>query len=54
MNNLQTTQRITFTAIATILIPFGVAQFSVNIVAGLILVVLGIVSLTLRELFKSV
>lgn len=51
---LQTTQRVTFTSIATILIPLGVLMVSTNAFLGVTLIVLGIGSLIARELFKSV
>jgi hypothetical protein len=54
MSTLQTTQRVTFTSIATILIPFGVAMFPTNIWVGIVMIVLGIGSLVARELFKVV
>jgi hypothetical protein len=54
MDSLQTTQRVTFTSIATILIPFGVGMFGTNIWIGLTMVILGIGCLVAREYFKAV
>jgi hypothetical protein len=50
----KTTTNVTFTSIATILIPIGVTLLATNIVSGLVVVGLGIVALIAREYFKSV
>jgi len=54
MDTLQTTQRVTFTSIATILIPLGVGLFNSNVWIGLTLIVLGVGALIAREAFKVV
>ena len=51
---LQTTQRVTFTSIATVLIPLGVGLIATNIYIGLATIVLGIGALVLREVLKVV
>jgi len=54
-NVVQTAQRVTFTSIATILIPLGIGMIVANnFWAGLITVVVGIGALVAREMFKSV
>ena len=53
MNAIQTTQRVTFTSIATILIPLGVGIINSNLWGGVTLVALGVLALVVRELFKS-
>lgn len=51
--SFQTTQRVTFTSIATVLIPLGVALLSnKDWVIGLIVIGTGIGSLVIREVFK--
>ena len=54
MDTLQTAQRVTFTSIATILIPLGVGTITTSKAVGLTLIVLGIGALVAREVFKSV
>lgn len=51
---LQTTQRVTFTSVATVLIPFGISFMNQNLWVGLAMVVLGVGALVLREVFKVV
>ena len=54
-NTLQTTQRVTFTSIATIIIPIGVGSVMAgNTWFGLLTIVIGIGALIAREYFKSV
>jgi len=53
-NNIQTVQRVSFTSIATILIPLGVGAMSTNIWFGLTCIVAGILSLVAREHFKVI
>jgi len=53
-DTLQTVQRVTFTSIATVLIPLGVGLITTNIYVGLVTIVMGIVALVLREVLKVV
>ena len=50
--SFQTVQRVTFTSIATVLIPLGVGLMPQSWLVGLICVFAGIGSLVLREVFK--
>lgn len=54
MTALKTTTNVTFTGIATILIPVGVGLFATNLTSALIVIGLGIVALVLREVLKSI
>jgi hypothetical protein len=52
MNTIRTTSNVTFTSIATILIPLGVGMLQADVWVGLTSIVLGILSLVAREFFK--
>lgn len=54
MSIIQTTQRVTFTSIATILIPIGIGLLNTELIAGLVIILTGIGSLVAREYFKVI
>ena len=50
---LQTTQRVTFTFIATALVPLGIGLLNTNAWVGVTCIVCGLLALVAREYFKS-
>ena len=50
--SFQTVQRVTFTSIATVLMPLGVGLMTQSWVIGLVVILCGIGSLVLREVLK--
>jgi hypothetical protein len=53
MTTNNTTNNVTFSSIATVLISLGVGLFATNVWVALLTIVLGIGSLVLREVLKS-